>query len=483
MNVIYRNFVNGVWGGQALRQPGGTVHVQNPGNLSMTNLGSYAWSLADAEASVVAARSAFPAWRSMPWGEREGILRAAQATIKARREDLARCISLEMGKPITQSRLEMDAVANKFDITLPDAREMLETRPHPDPRAADTLIRAEPLGVTAVVGPFNFPAHLVNGMVLPALATGNTVILKPASNTPGIWRLLTEIFAQAGLPAGVLNYVVGDRRVGQALASHPDVDALLFTGGVAAGRALKAAAAETHKEVKLEMGGQGVALVLEDANIEKAADMIATGATVRGGQNCNATRNCFVVGEKAARTMKEALAERFARLRVGDQFEDGIDFGPLASDPERGFRADLNAVLSLGCRVLFEGSLPEGLPEGYYAGAVLYERPKESFPPRDSSEIFGPALGVTPVDSEEEGLALMNLLHLRLSAAIHSANHERARELARRSRWGQTVINGPTVGASSLVDFAGMGEATYGGAGGRAMTAHTVATVNIVEKK
>lgn len=476
--ILPSAFVNGVWNQSVMSGAAGVVSVINPGHIDQGTIAEYPWHLEDASRAIQSARDAFPSWRAMEQDEREAVLRRAQEGIRSAKEDIAQNISAEMGKPIVQARLEVDAIVRKFDITLPDAAKLLRPQTHPDDRK--TTVRGEPLGVAGIIGPYNFPGHLVNGMVLPALATGNTVVLKPASVTPGVWRIITEKFESAGLPPGVLNYVVGDRRVGEMLAESELVDLILFTGGIPAGRAIKRRAANTHKEVKLEMGGQGVALVLEDADLEKAADLVAKGATIRGGQNCNATRNVFVVGTQRFEQMKDLLVERFRRLRVGPQESEDIDLGPLATDPQRDFFKNLNAVLDIGAQIVFETELPVDLPPGYYVSPTLYLRPKNTYRAFDIGEIFGPALAMTLVDSAEEGLALMNLQHLRLSAAIHSGDAERAWRLAIGSRWGQTVINEMTVGASSFVDFAGLGEATYGGSGGRAMTEHTIRRVNII---
>ncbi len=470
------NFVGGQW--ILPTNPTGVISPIDPGKLERGALHEYPWSVDLAEQAVQAAREAQPAWAALGADGRAEPLRRFQALIEGDKERLARIISEEMGKPLADARLEMGAVVAKFNITLPEAKRLETPQVHPD--EPKTTVHGIPLGVAGVIAPYNFPAHLTNGMALGALATGNTVILKPASNTPTIWLELAKLAEQAGIPAGVFNYVLGDRRIGQFLASSHDVDLVLFTGGITAGIDIKTKAAPTHKRVVLEMGGQGSALILPNAPIEQTAKHLVSGAFARTGQNCNGTRNAVCVGEETARRIEEAVITELANWQIGYQMDDGVKIGPLATDPTRDFLLALDTVLQRGATIVHKQPLPTGLPRGFYESPVVYRRDKRSFDRQDLSEIFGPSLGIVVVDSVEEGVRLINSLPLRLSSAVHAADTAEAESICLQLGWGQNVVNGPTSGASGKVAFVGTGWATYGGYGGADMPRNSVHPVNIV---
>ncbi|HEY6881296.1 MAG TPA: aldehyde dehydrogenase family protein, partial [Polyangiales bacterium] len=309
----------------------------------------------------------------------------------------------------------------------------------------------------AVVGPFNFPLHLVHGHVVPALLMGNTVVLKPSELTPSVGQLYAECFEAAGFAGGVFNLVQGAGGAGAKLSAHPDVDVVMFTGSYAVGQAIKRATLEQpHKLLALELGGHNPALVLADADLDKAVHDVMWGAFVTCGQRCSGTAVALV--ERALYPAFLArLTEKLTGLRVGDPLEPGVFMGPLISAPARErYLAQLAAAEAAGATCVATGQPLAALPDGAYVRPTVHvlEQPRGIAYERE--ELFGPDLAVMPVDDLDHAITRANESPYGLSVSLFSEREEAFSYAASRLRYGCVNFNTPTCGASARLPFGGL---------------------------
>jgi succinylglutamic semialdehyde dehydrogenase len=329
--------------------------------------------------------------------------------------------------------------------------------------------------VLAVLGPFNFPGHLVHGHVVPALATGNCVVVKPSEQTPATGQLYAELAQRAGFPAGVVNVVQGDGSIGAALAAHRGLDGVLFTGSWGVGRQILAANLDQPwKLVALEMGGKNGVLVCADADLDAAAVAIAFGACVTTGQRCSATSRVF-----AAREIADALCERLARLfrgiEIGHSSNNRVFMGPLVSRAARERHARVLALAaSDGAEMLAGGGPCEGPRPGHYVQPSLHRlRAHDRQSRYQSDEHFLPDAFVLAVDSVDEGLALLDATDYGLVASVFTRERATYERAARTLRVGALNWNAATVGASSKLPFGGVKRSGNDRAAGAASTLYT----------
>jgi succinylglutamic semialdehyde dehydrogenase len=367
--------------------------------------------------------------------------------LSARAVELAQAIVREVGKPLWEAKTEVAAALNKIDVTLGEGLALVEERVlSPELRYA---FRAH--GVAAVVGPFNFPLHLVHGHVVPALLTGNTVVIKPSELTPTVGQLYAECFA--GFPAGVVNLVQGTGSAGAVLSAHPDVDAVMFTGSYAVGQAIKRATLEQpHKLLALELGGRNPALVLADADLDKAAHDVLWGAFVSCGQRCSGTAVALV--ERAIYPAFVAkLQAKLPGISVGDPLQD-VFMGPLVSAAARErYLARLGEAEAEGVRLLAGGHAIAG--NGAYVSPTLHEL-QPSGRAYEREELFGPDLALEQVDDLEHAIARANDSSYGLSASVFTAREHAFATAFARLRYGCVNHNAPTCGASARLPFGGL---------------------------
>lgn len=404
------------------------------------------------DAAVARARAAFPAWRDAGLAARTGVLHRFRDHVAGRREELTRLIAREVGKALWDARAEAGLVPAKVDGTLDiGMRQVAEIEAGPGARA-----RFVPRGVLGVLGPFNFPAHLPNGHIVPALATGNTVVFKPSELAPAVAAWMAAAWREAGLPEGVLELVQGGAATGRALAVHPDVDGVLFTGSYPVGRAIQEATLDQPgKLLALEMGGKNAIVVLADADLDLALAESALSICATTGQRCSCASRLFV-----ARPLFEAFSERLSRIlrgvRIGAPLEEGVFMGPLVSRGafEKLERYRARAAEAGGERVL----LVDPGHEAPYAGpglvrfdSTLQEHPYQ----RD--EIFGPEAALYPVDDLEQAIAAVNDSDYGLVASVMTRDRAAYEHCVGRVRTGLLNWNRGTVGASGKLPFGGRG--------------------------
>jgi acyl-CoA reductase-like NAD-dependent aldehyde dehydrogenase len=310
-------------------------------------------------------------------------------------------------------------------------------------QVGNSLVVREPVGVVGCITPWNYPLHQVVNKVAPALAAGCTVVLKPSEVAPFTAFVLAEIVDEAGLPAGVFNLVSGTGPiVGEAIVTHPDVDAVSFTGSTRAGKRIAELAAATVKRVTLEMGGKSANLILDDADLEKAVRSGVNNAFLNSGQTCTALTRMLVPRDRQADAERIA-ADQAAKLTVGDPFDDSSRLGPLVSDVQRErVRGYIRKGIDEGARLVIGGAdAPPGLRRGYYVQPTIFAdvRPDMTIA---QEEIFGPVLSIIPYDTEEDAVRIANDTVYGLAGAVWAADPARAERVARRLRTGQVDVNG-----------------------------------------
>jgi aldehyde dehydrogenase (NAD+) len=393
----------------------------------------------DVDRAVRAARQAFPQWSATPVADRARLLDALRAGIAARQAELASTITAEMGAPAklaatVQTGLPLQVLASY--IALAETAEQTET-------VGNSLVVHEPAGVVAAITPWNYPLHQSIAKIAPALLAGCTVVHKPSEVAPLTAYILADIAHHAGLPAGVYNVVSGTGAiVGEALARHPDVDMVSFTGSTRAGRRVSALASETVKRVALELGGKSANLILDDADITAAVKVGVANCFLNSGQTCTAWTRMLAPASRYDEVVDLAVATA-AGYVVGDPTHPATRLGPLAnaaqSDRVRGY---VERGLIEGARLVAGGAGSDGLPErGHYvAPTVFADVGAEATIAQE--EIFGPVLSIIRCADEDDAVRIANATQYGLSGAVWSADRERAVAVARRLRTGQVDING-----------------------------------------
>jgi acyl-CoA reductase-like NAD-dependent aldehyde dehydrogenase len=395
---------------------------------------------ADADAAVMAARRAFDAWSATPAAERAACLKKIQEGLKARTDEIAKTITLEMGMPYKMSqRVQVGSPTASFGMY----SKMLADFPFEEKVGNSKVVR-EPVGVVAAITPWNYPLHQIAAKVAAALAAGCTVVLKPSEIAPLNAFLLAEIIHAAGVPAGVFNLITGyGPVVGEAMVKHAQVDMVSFTGSTRAGTRVSELASATVKRVALELGGKSAAIILDDADFTVAVKGVVGNCYLNSGQTCTAHTRMLVPASRYAEAAKLAV-EAAQAYRVGDPMAEGTTLGPLASKMQQDrVREYIGKGVAAGCELLTGGAdLPEGVsPNGYYVKPTVFGKVKA-----DSTiaqeEIFGPVLSIITYTDEDDAVRIANGTVYGLAGGVWSATDEHAEHVARRLRTGQVEING-----------------------------------------
>jgi acyl-CoA reductase-like NAD-dependent aldehyde dehydrogenase len=407
----------------------------------------------DVDAAVARAKSAFPAWRAIAPAERAEHLRVLADALAARRDELAVLEARNAGKPIGDARGEIDMVVQTFRYYAGAPERLLgDTIPVAGGQAFTVR---EPLGVVGLIVPWNFPLAIASWKLAPALAAGNTVVLKPAELTPLTALRFAEIATEAGMPEGVVNVVAGPGSTcGRRLVEHPDVAKIAFTGSTEVGRSIAAGAALTIKRVTLELGGKSPNLVFADADLEAAAAAAPMAVFGNAGQDCCA-RSRILVQAQALEEFMGLLERSVMAIKVGDPLDESTQMGPLIS---AGQRATVASFLAGDEPVAIRGSAPAG-PGYWFAPTVLCPVDPASRPARE--EIFGPVATVIPFRDEEEAVSLANDTIYGLSGSIWTRDGGRALRVARALDAGVLSINSNN-SVRVATPFGGFKQSGYG---------------------
>lgn len=420
---------------------------------------------ADTDAAVAAARGAFDAWafETNPM-DRRALVEKLVAVYERRSEDMAQAISLEMGAPIDFSRQQQVSAFNWHANNFLKAFESFEFERPLGPHAPNDRIRYEPIGVAAMITPWNWPMNQVTLKVIPAMLTGCTMVLKPSEIAPLSSHLFAEMVDEAGFPAGVFNLVNGDGvGVGSQLSSHPNVDMVSFTGSTRAGIAISKAAADTLKRVHLELGGKGANIIFADAD-EKAVKRGALHCFSNTGQSCNAPTRMLV--ERPIYDQAVEIAKATAEAsKVGSAHDDGRHIGPAVSQAQFDkIQGLIQKGIDEGARLVAGGpGRPEGFNRGYYIRPTVFADVSNDMTIA-REEIFGPVLSIIPFEGEAEALQIANDTPYGLTNYVQSQDGDRRVRLARRLRSGMVEMNGQGRGAGA--PFGGMKASGNGREGG-----------------
>ena len=399
-----------------------------------------------ARAAVAAAHAAFPGWSALAPDERAAPLRRAYALVVERAGELARALTLEGGKPLDEAEGEVRWGA---EFLLWYAEEI--RRPWGEILASNgpgqrLYVRRRPRGVVACITPWNFPSAMITRKLAPAVAAGNTVVLKPAEQTPLSAVLLFELFAEAGFPPGVLNLVCGDPEpIGEVFLSAPEVRQVSFTGSREVGRMLAARCAESGKHSSLELGGHAPFVVFADADLDLAAEKLTFSKLQNAGQTCIAA-NRVLVERPALEGLAERLVERVRAARVGDGMEPGVSVGPLIdAGAVAKARSHVDDAVARGAQVLAGGGPVDGLDrDRFYAPTVLAGVPLDARVATE--ETFGPVAPLIPFDAEDEAVAIANASEYGLAAYLFTRDLGRAHRVGEALDYGMVAVNDGSLG-------------------------------------
>jgi acyl-CoA reductase-like NAD-dependent aldehyde dehydrogenase len=411
----------------------------------------------DVDKAVKAARAAFPAWSATSTEERGKYIQRLAEALAARADEIANTIAGEVGMPLNMSRMIQ---AGLPQMVMGSYVALLSEFPFEEKLGSSLVVR-EPVGVVGCITPWNYPLHQIVAKVAPALAAGCTVVLKPSEIAPLNAFILAEIVHEVGLPAGVFNLVSGTGPVvGEAIASHPDVDMVSFTGSTRAGRRVSELAAQTVKRVALELGGKSANVILDDADLAKAVSSGVGACYLNSGQTCNALTRMLVPRSRHDETVAIAkeMAEKFS---VGDPFGGQARLGPLISDAQRErVRGYIKKGVEEGATLVTGGAeAPEGLDKGYYVRPTVFANVKPDMTIAQE-EIFGPVLSIIPYEDEEDAVRIANGTIYGLASGVWSGDADRAQRVARRLRAGQVAVNGGNF--NPLAPFGGYKQSGHG---------------------
>lgn len=411
--------------------------------------------------AVESARATHESWKRTKPADRARLLRRVSELIRRDGDKLARLESLDTGKPLRQAKADVEVAARYFEF-YSDTVSTFGGQAIPLGDEFVAYTRREPLGVTAHIIPWNYPLQIGSRTTAPALAVGNCCVLKPAEEAPLTLLQLGLLLLEAGLPPGALNVVPGDgESTGAALARHPGIDHLSFTGSVEVGRLVSAAAAGNVVPTTLELGGKSPNIVFPDANIDDAVPIIVNSIIQNAGQTCSAGSR-LLVHRKVRDRVVQAIVERFQKLRIGPGLDDP-DMGPLISEGQlQRVQAHVTRGIQQG-RLVVGGSraTEDGLQAGYFfKPTVIDEVALDSFLARE--EVFGPVVAVLPFDSPEEAVAIANSTDFGLIAAVWTSDVSIAHWMAQEVRAGQIYINTYGAGGGVEVPFGGFKHSGYG---------------------
>jgi len=447
-----RNYIGGEW---SVPNSGQTIEVRNPADQDEILGNGYLAGVAEVEVAIAAAEAARVSWAAMPVPKRGEIIECAADILKSRQDDLASFLTREEGKTVADARGELYRAYNVMNYVAAECRRPAGNLIPSELERNLTYTVRQPLGVVALITPWNFPVAIPAWKIAPALAAGNTVVFKPSSTTPLSAAKLVEIFEEAGTPPGVLNLVVGSSaELGDYLLGDRRIRGISFTGSTENGTRIYTACAKRTVKAQCEMGGKNPVLVLKDADLDLAADGIVSGAFGSTGQRCTATSRA-VIEETIADKMVAKIVSRISEWKVGNGLDPGIQMGPIVSEAQlRSVERYIDIGCNEGATLVFGGKRIKDLP-GFFIEPTLFDHVECRYRIAQE-EIFGPVLSVIRVRNYDEGLAAVNDSQYGLAGSIYSSDNVRVFDFCERAEVGMVHINSPTVGGEAQVPFGGI---------------------------
>jgi acyl-CoA reductase-like NAD-dependent aldehyde dehydrogenase len=451
---VFKNFINGEW---VESRSGKAYENRNPANTDEL-VGMFVSSTSeDVDAAVDAAKEAYKKWRLVPAPKRAEILFRAAEILVQRKEEYSKDMTREMGKVLAETRGDVQEAIDMTYYMAGEGRRLFgQTTPSELPNKFAMSVR-QSIGVCGMITPWNFPMAIPSWKMTPALISGNTVVLKPAEDTPLSSYHLVQVLTEAGIPPGVVNIVSGDGPgAGAPLAASEDVPVVSFTGSTAVGRLIAETCAPSFKHCSLEMGGKNIIVVMDDANLDLAVDGAVWGGFGTTGQRCTAASR-VAVHKSIYHEFVTRFVDRVKALRVGDGLDSGVDMGPCINEQQ------LKTVMEYveigkneGAKLLTGGNRLDGGPyaKGWFHAPTVFGdcSPKMRIA---QEEIFGPVVSVIPIDSFEQGIEVANGVPYGLSASIYTRNVNQAFQATRDLYTGIVYVNAPTIGAETHLPFGG----------------------------
>lgn len=453
MTDAFRNYIDGRW---IESGSGQTFDRRNPATGEL--VATYTKSTAkDVDAAVAAASKAFKSWRLYPAPKRGELLFKAAQLLLERKEQLAREMTEEMGKVINEARGDVQEAIDMTFYMAGEGRRMYgQTTPSELQNKFNMSVR-KPIGVCGIITPWNFPMAIPSWKIMPAIMTGNTVVFKPATYTPRSAVRFVQVLEEAGIPAGVVNLVLGGGSdVGNTLVEHPDVPLLGFTGSTETGTDVATRGARLNKRVSLEMGGKNAVIVMDDANLDLATDGILWSAFGTSGQRCTAASR-VIVHRQVQNELVDRLVSRAGGMRLGNGLDETVDIGPVVSESQLNVIHDYVGVgqqegarLAVGGAVVRDGDLSRG----YFHQPTIFDNARADMRVAQE-EIFGPVTTLIPVDSLDEAIDVANGVKYGLSASIFTQDVNRAFRAMQDIYTGILYVNAGTTGAEIHLPFGG----------------------------
>jgi aldehyde dehydrogenase (NAD+) len=453
MEVRDKLYIDGAWVASTGSETGDVINSTSEEVMGQIPLGT----VEDVDKAVRAARAAFTEWSATSPAERVKFTSRISEAIQARMPELANLIAGEVGMPINLSMMIQVGLPLTTFANMADAVDQITW----EEQVGSSLVVREPVGVVAAITPWNYPLHQIAAKVAPALAAGCTVVLKPSEVAPLNAFVLAEIIDEVGLPPGVFNLVSGvGPVVGEAMAAHPEVDMVSFTGSTRAGRRVAELASQTVKRVTLELGGKSANVILPDADLDKAVSTGVGMCFLNSGQTCSALTRMLVPRDRLAEA-EEIAAREVANYTPGDPLAPTTRLGPLVSAVQRDrVRGYINDGIEGGAKLVAGGAeAPEGLDTGFFVQPTVFSEVRRDMKIAQE-EIFGPVLSIMPYDTEEEAVEIANDSMYGLAGAVWAGDKDRAQAVARRLRTGQVDVNGGSF--NPYAPFGGYKQSGYG---------------------
>jgi aldehyde dehydrogenase (NAD+) len=455
VTTTFKNFIGGKW-----VEPLGGQYFENRNPADTSDLVGLFPSSGpeDVEQAVQSAQRGFEQWRRVPAPLRGEVLRRVGDILASRKEEIARSMTREMGKPLAEARGDVQEGIDTAYYAASEGRRLFGHTVPSELRRKWAMSFRRPIGVAGIITPFNFPMAIPTWKIFPALLCGNACVFKPAEDVPHTATVLVEILLEAGLPPEAIQLVHGSgERAGAAIVAHPGIPLISFTGSTETGRIVGEICGRMHKRLSLEMGGKNAQIVLDDADLDLALDGVLWGAFGTTGQRCTATSR-LILQEGIHDEFVRMLVERIQRLRLGNGLEEGVEVGPLINEAAlRKVESYVAIGQSEGASLVSGGTraMGTGLEHGYFFLPTVFTgvRPGSRL---EQEEIFGPVLAVIEVSSADEAFAINNDVRYGLSSSLYTRDVNTAFRALEELDNGITYINAPTIGAEAHLPFGGV---------------------------